>query len=61
MAAVDRNILRLGVYELRFTDTPAPVILDESIELARRFSLDPSPAFVNGILDAVARTLSEQG
>jgi len=61
MAAVDRNILRLGVYELRFTDTPAPVILDESVELARRFSLDPSPAFVNGILDAVARTLSEQG
>jgi N utilization substance protein B len=61
MAAVDRNILRLGVYELRFTDTPPPVVLNESVGLARRFSLDPSPAFVNGILDAVARTLSEQG
>jgi len=59
MAAVDRNILRLGVYELTFTDTPAPVILNESIDLARRFSGDPSPAFVNGILDAVARTTRE--
>jgi N utilization substance protein B len=59
MAAVDRNILRLGTWELRFTDTPAPVILNEAVDLARRFSNDPSPAFVNGILDAVARDLRE--
>jgi N utilization substance protein B len=55
MAAVDRNILRLACYELMRTDTPASVILDEAIELARRFGSDASPAFVNGVLDAVAR------
>jgi N utilization substance protein B len=55
MAAVDRNILRLACYELTSTDTPASVILDEAIELARRFGADASPAFVNGVLDAVAR------
>ncbi len=59
MAAVDRNILRLGTYELTHTATPAPVILNEAIDLARRFSNDPSPAFVNGILDAVARVVRE--
>jgi N utilization substance protein B len=59
MAAVDRNILRLGTYELTHTTTPAPVILNEAIDLARRFSNDPSPAFVNGILDAVARVVRE--
>lgn len=56
MAAVDLNILRLGSYELLFTDTPVAVIVDEAVDLARRFGSDPSPAFVNGILDAVART-----
>jgi N utilization substance protein B len=59
MAAVDRNILRLGTWELRYTDTPAPVVLNEAVDLARRFSNDPSPAFVNGILDAVARGVRE--
>ena len=54
MAVVDRNILRIGVYELAHTDTPARVVLDEAIELARRFGDDPSPSFVNGVLDAVA-------
>ncbi|MDE0884638.1 MAG: transcription antitermination factor NusB [Myxococcota bacterium] len=55
MAAVDRNILRLGTYELLHTATPVGVILNEAVDLARRFSNDPSPAFVNGILDALAR------
>jgi N utilization substance protein B len=55
MAAVDRNILRLGTYELRYTETPSAVVLNEAIELARRFGSDSSPAFVNGILDAIAR------
>ena len=54
MAAVDRNTLRIGAYELSYTDTPARIVLDEAIELARRFGSDPSPAFVNGILDAVS-------
>ena len=59
MAVVDRNILRLGTYELVHTETPAAVILNEAVDLARRFSNDPSPAFVNGILDAVARSVRE--
>jgi N utilization substance protein B len=59
MAAVDRNILRLGTYELAHTDTPAAVVMNEAVELARRFGSDASPAFVNGILDALAHELRE--
>jgi N utilization substance protein B len=57
MAVVDRNILRIGAYELTHTETPPRVVLDEAIELARRFGDDPSTAFVNGVLDAVARAV----
>jgi N utilization substance protein B len=57
MAAVDRNVLRMAAYELLQTETPVSVILDQAIELARRFGDDPSPAFVNGVLDAVARAV----
>jgi transcription antitermination protein NusB len=57
MAAVDRNIIRLAVYELEHCDTPASVILDEAVELARRFGDEPSPAFVNGVLDAIAHSV----
>ncbi len=59
MAAVDRNILRMASYELAFTDTPTAVVLNEAVDLARQFGSDPSPAFVNGILDAVARAVRE--
>ena len=56
MAAVDRNVLRLGAYELLCTpETPAGVALDEAIELARRYGAAGSPAFVNGVLDRVRR------
>ena len=51
MAAVDRNVLRLGAFELMHGSEPAAVVLDEWIELARRFGGIGSPAFVNGILD----------
>jgi transcription antitermination protein NusB len=51
MAATDRNILRLGAYELLHTDTPAKVSIDEAVELAKRFGSDQSAQFVNGILD----------
>jgi N utilization substance protein B len=52
MAVVDRNILRLGAYEILCTpETPPSVALDEAIELARRFGSAGSPAFVNGVLD----------
>jgi N utilization substance protein B len=55
MPAVDRNILRLAVYEMTSTDTPAPVVIDEALELARQFSTDESVSFINGVLDAVHR------
>ncbi len=51
MAPTDRNALRLGAFELLFTDTPHRVVIDETIELARRFGTAQSPQFVNGILD----------
>jgi N utilization substance protein B len=55
MAAVDRNVLRIGAYEILHSDTPAVIAIDEAVELARRFAGDRSPGFVNGILDSVAR------
>lgn len=51
MAATDRNVLRLGAYELMFSETPPRVAMDESIELAKRFGSKQSAQFVNGILD----------
>jgi len=54
MAAVDRNVLRLAVFELVHTETPVSIVLDEAIELARRFGAESSPVFVNGVLDAIA-------
>jgi N utilization substance protein B len=59
MAAVDRNLLRLAIYEMAWGGTPASVAIDEAIELARRFGSDRSPAFVNGVLDAIGRALAE--
>ncbi|MBY0514145.1 MAG: transcription antitermination factor NusB [Gemmataceae bacterium] len=57
MLPVDRNVLRLGAYELLFDPAgePVPVVLDEAIELARRYGSKDSPKFVNGILDRVGR------
>ncbi len=55
MPAVDRNILRLAVYEMTYGGTPAPVTIDEALELARKFSGEDSVQFVNGVLDAVRR------
>ena len=55
MPAVDRNILRLAVYEMTDLATPAPVVIDEALELARQFSGDESVSFINGVLDAVHR------
>jgi len=55
MPTVDRNILRLAVYEMLHSDTPAAVVIDEALELARRYSNEESVQFVNGVLDAVHR------
>jgi N utilization substance protein B len=57
MPAVDRNILRLAVYEMAHGGTPAPVTIDEALELARKYSNEESVQFVNGVLDAVNRDL----
>lgn len=59
MPAVDRNILRLSIYELLSRTSPPAVVIDEAIELARRFSGDESVSFVNGVLDAVHRELEK--
>lgn len=58
MAAVDRNVLRCGVAEmLGFADTPKPVVINEALEIGRRFSTPESVTFINGVLDSVAREL----
>jgi N utilization substance protein B len=51
MAATDRNVLRLGMFEMTQMGTPAAVVIDEAIEIAREFGTENSPSFVNGILD----------
>lgn len=59
MPAVDRNVLRLGVWELLHADdVPDPVVLSEATSLARQLSTDDSPSFVNGLLDAIAQDKS---
>lgn len=58
MSAVDRNLLRLAVYELRaHPATPRAVVIDEALEIARRFSSEESVEFINGVLDAVRKSL----
>lgn len=58
MTRIDRNLLRLGVWELAHrTDVPRAVVIDEAVELAKSFGSEASASFVNGILDAIADTL----
>jgi len=58
LSPVDRSILRLSVYQLKFcSDIPPKVVINEAIELAKKFSTDKSPGFVNGVLDAVLKKL----
>jgi transcription antitermination factor NusB len=60
LAMVDRNILRLGVYELLRATAPYKVVISEALRLAREFSTAESPRFVNGVLDAVAREVRQK-
>ena len=53
MATLDRNVLRLGAFEILFTETPGPVAINEAVELAKRFGSKQSSQFVNGILDGL--------
>ena len=57
LSAIDRAILRLAIFELRGADTPPKVVLNEAVELAKKFSSEGSGPFVNGVLDAVLKTL----
>lgn len=57
IAATDRNLLRVGIYELMFAeDVPAQVAINEAVEIAKRFGSEDSPAFINGVLDAVQQS-----
>jgi N utilization substance protein B len=57
MAAVDRNILRLAVYEMLAIQTPPAIVIDQALELARRLSGEESVPFVNGVLDTIRKSL----
>ncbi len=60
MAIVDRNVLRLAVYEFLFEDTPHTVIINEALEIARCFSTFEATQFINGILDAIKHDLEKK-
>ena len=60
MAATDRNVLRLGAFEIRHTETPKPVAINEAVELAKRFGARQSAQFVNGILDRLLTLRSKR-
>jgi N utilization substance protein B len=59
MAIVDRNVLRLAVYEFLFEQTPHTVVINEALEIARRFSTFEATQFINGILDAIKQDLEK--
>jgi len=52
---VDKQILRLGIYEIKYTDTPFQIAIDEAVKIAKNFSEDKAKSFINGILDRVAK------
>jgi N utilization substance protein B len=56
MPAVDRAILRMGIYEIAFAETPSEVAISEAVDLAQELSTEDSPAFINGVLATVAAT-----
>lgn len=61
LSPVDKSILRLSVYQLKYCpDIPSKVVINEAIELAKKFSTDKSPSFVNGVLDAVLKKILSQ-
>lgn len=60
MAVTDRNVLRLGAYEILYSDTPPRVAINEAVELAKRFGAKPSAQFVNGVLDPLLQQRLDQ-
>jgi N utilization substance protein B len=60
LAAIDRAVLRLAIYEMRLADTPSKVVLNEAVDLAKKFSSEEAGGFVNGILDAFHKSLKNR-
>lgn len=60
LVSVDRNILRLGIYELLFTQVPPEVVINEAVELAKKYGTEKSGSFINGILDRVYKEYKEK-
>lgn len=61
LSSVDRSILRLGTYQLKFcSDIPCKVVINEAIEIAKKYSGVQSPAFVNGVLDAILKRIRDE-
>ena len=61
MAVTDRNILRMGAFEILYTETPDRVAINEAVELAKRYGARQSPQFVNGLLDRFLREVRKEG
>ena len=61
MAVTDRNILRMGAFEILYTTTPPRVAINEAVELAKRYGARQSPPFVNGLLDRLLREVKKEG
>ncbi|PYU04781.1 MAG: transcription antitermination factor NusB [Acidobacteria bacterium] len=60
LSSIDRAILRLGVYEMRDGETPPKVVLNEAVELAKKFSSEDAAPFINGVLDAVRKSMKNK-
>jgi transcription antitermination protein NusB len=60
MAVVDRNILRMGIYEILNTDVPAEAVINEAVEISKAFAEKDSPSFINGILDQVYKASKQE-
>lgn len=58
---IDRNLLRLAHYEMLHANTPPKVAINEAVELAKEFSTEKSPLFINGVLDRIYQSLKQQG
>jgi N utilization substance protein B len=56
---IDKQILRLGVYEIKYTDTPFQIVIDEAVKIAKNFSEDKAKSFINGILDKIAKEIKK--
>jgi transcription antitermination protein NusB len=59
ISAIDRAILRLALHELRATDTPPKIVINEAVDLAKKFSSEDAGSFVNGILDTYRKTIAD--